>query len=185
MIKIPNIKITDEEIKFLRESNAIEEEYSQEALEDAIIAWTFAKAELAKNKGQMNINFLLEIHKRLMTRLNPRIAGLIRENAVYIGGECRDQSKDEIIEELNNLFNQWNKRQFITGNSASTEKLEKHIKSEWVRKWHIQFEAIHPHEDGNGRTGRILMNLQRLDLGLPILIIYDREKSKYYEWFRK
>lgn len=51
---------------------------------------------------------------------------------------------------------------------------------------HYQFEAIHPFEDGNGRTGRILMVLQLRKYGLlhhPILYIsayINEHRSDYY-----
>ncbi len=52
---------------------------------------------------------------------------------------------------------------------------------------HYQFEAIHPFEDGNGRTGRILMVLQLIQDGvitLPILYIsrfINNNRSEYYK----
>jgi len=48
---------------------------------------------------------------------------------------------------------------------------------------HITFEKIHPFIDGNGRIGRIFMNWQRKKAGLPILVIKEAEKQKYYDWF--
>jgi Fic family protein len=48
----------------------------------------------------------------------------------------------------------------------------------------VAFERIHPFRDGNGRVGRIIMNAQRLQAGLPILIIPASERRLYYEWFR-
>lgn len=51
---------------------------------------------------------------------------------------------------------------------------------------HYQFEAIHPFDDGNGRTGRILMIMQLLkedSLSLPVLYIsshINKNKSEYY-----
>ena len=48
------------------------------------------------------------------------------------------------------------------------------------------FVFIHPFEDGNGRVGRILMNLQMLKLKLPIMVIHEgREQQSYYRWFRE
>ena len=52
---------------------------------------------------------------------------------------------------------------------------------------HYQFEAIHPFRDGNGRTGRILMILHLVQLGLlqfPVLYIsgyINQHRSDYYQ----
>ena len=152
---------------------------------DAIKAWSFAKKEFKKNKEKLSIKFILGIHKRLLQHLAPHYAGKIRDNCpVMIGGEVKRQSKKEIIEELNRLIEEWNKRKFITRNSATLEEREKQLKEYFVKTWHICYEGVHPFADSNGRSGRILMNLQRLALELPLLIIYDAKKQKYYEWFR-
>ena len=56
---------------------------------------------------------------------------------------------------------------------------------------HYQFESIHPFDDGNGRTGRILMVLQLINADLltaPILYIsgyINRERSDYYRLLRE
>ncbi len=52
------------------------------------------------------------------------------------------------------------------------------------KHWHIKYEHIHPFIDGNGRTGRIFYNWQRLRLGLPIHIIWEKDKQEYYKWFQ-
>lgn len=44
---------------------------------------------------------------------------------------------------------------------------------------HAAFERIHPFIDGNGRTGRLLLNLVLVRLGLPPAIIYNRERDRY------
>lgn len=49
---------------------------------------------------------------------------------------------------------------------------------------HTLFEAIHPFSDGNGRTGRILLNYLAICWGFPPLIIKGEEKEqrdRYYE----
>ena len=56
---------------------------------------------------------------------------------------------------------------------------------------HYQFEAIHPFEDGNGRTGRMLINLHMVHAGLldiPVVHIsqyINAHKSKYYKLLRE
>ena len=50
---------------------------------------------------------------------------------------------------------------------------------------HIQFERIHPFSDGNGRTGRMLMNYSLLQEGFPPLIIEKETKATYIELLAK
>ena len=40
---------------------------------------------------------------------------------------------------------------------------------------HYEFVRIHPFENGNGRTGRILMNLVAMKFGYQPLVLYHRE----------
>ena len=56
---------------------------------------------------------------------------------------------------------------------------------EKIKQWHIDFEYIHPFEDGNGRVGRLLYLIHTILLELPIHIIKnDTKYEKYYPWFR-
>lgn len=44
---------------------------------------------------------------------------------------------------------------------------------------HASFERIHPFLDGNGRAGRLILNLILVRMGYPPVIIYKRDRSKY------
>ena len=155
------LKTNDKELEeFLRESNAIEREYSDQAYDDSWKAWKFIV-----NFDELTLSRLLEVHRVLMLTLENRIAGKIRKCDVYIG-HGKALTPERIEEKLNQLL-LW------------LPKTEEDIK-----KWHVEYEAIHPFEDGNGRTGRIFMNWQRVLNDLPLLIIHEgEEQSEYYTWF--
>lgn len=47
--------------------------------------------------------------------------------------------------------------------------------------FHAKFENIHPFSDGNGRTGRLLMNYLLLLLGHPPIVIHEEDRKAYYD----
>ncbi|MER7207964.1 Fic family protein [Streptosporangium sp. NPDC000239] len=50
---------------------------------------------------------------------------------------------------------------------------------------HNRFEQIHPFLDGNGRTGRLVLNLVLGRIGYPPAIIYKRDRDKYLQAMRR
>jgi len=154
-------------VKFLEESNNIENVWDQDSLEQAIRAWDFII-----NKDQLSIEAILQTHKILMTgKLNPQNVGTFRTHSIWIGTR---EGKPWFI--LSKLMEEWTKSINETVINTLNDK-------DLIKKQHVDFEIIHPFADGNGRIGRILMNWTFTKVDLPILIVKEREKQQYYQWF--
>jgi Fic family protein len=154
-------------MEFLRESNNIEGVWNQDSLNQAIKAWTY----LAK-EDRLFIETVLQTHKILMEgKLRPEDLGVFRKRPIRISG-MEGKSWYLLPELMENWIGSVNE---IADKSVRDENI--------IKKQHIDFEIIHPFADGNGRMGRILMNWTRIKVGLPILIIREREKQQYYGWF--
>lgn len=54
---------------------------------------------------------------------------------------------------------------------------------EAVSELHLRFECIHPFIDGNGRTGRLILNLELMKAGLLPVNIKFADRAKYYNAF--
>jgi len=162
----------DKKIKeFLKQSNYIEREYSEVALEDAKRAWNFAY----HHRHKITLSRVLEIHRLLMKRLDPNIAGRFRDCDVWIGGHRKYFISEYLIKM--DLY----KKVLLKMASKQTFKNPE----ERAKQIHIAFEEIHPHTDCNGRVGRILWQINRINMGLPIKIINEGdEQFAYYKWFR-
>ena len=53
-----------------------------------------------------------------------------------------------------------------------------------IANYHLKFESIHPFEDGNGRTGRILINFELLKRDIPPIVIPKELRAQYFEYLR-
>ena len=78
-------------------------------------------------------------------------------------------------EKINNLMLYF---VYYYNNSVDDDIFEK------VAKYHIEFESIHPFEDGNGRTGRLLINFELLKNNIFPIVIPKEERIKYFEYLR-
>ena len=75
-------------------------------------------------------------------------------------------------------------RDWITDARALRDADEATI-AESLAGLHARFEQIHPFLDGNGRAGRLILNLLLVRLGIPPAIIYKGDRSRYLAALRR
>jgi Fic family protein len=112
-------------------------------------------------------NFEL-LHQMLLGGINDEYAGRIRKTGEYVRvGWHIAPPPEQVKSLLETLINQYN---------SEDDKyfLEK------IAEFHLQFETIHPFCDGNGRMGRVIINLQLAALGYPPVIIQNKGKREEY-----
>ncbi|MEO8581682.1 MAG: Fic family protein [Patescibacteria group bacterium] len=142
--------------------------------------WGFNK----RKKLPISSRLIQGIHKKLL----PDLAGSFRitQNAILDGKTKEIIYTPPVQTEISNLMG--NLENFINQqNGLVTPDWDPLIQ---IAMCHYQFESIHPFNDGNGRTGRILMVLQLVDkniLSLPTLYIsgyINKNKNAYYQLLR-
>ncbi|MCL1973411.1 MAG: Fic family protein [Bacteroidetes bacterium] len=104
----------------------------------------------------------------LLGGINDEYAGRIRRAGEYVRVGWHIAPPPEQVQQLlQNLINQYNSQD-------DTYFLQK------IAEFHLQFETIHPFCDGNGRMGRLIINVQLAALGYPPVIIQNKGKREAY-----
>src|SRR3989344_2198764 len=130
--------------------------------------------EYIRNKGAglvLSREMILLLHRMLLTNIDDRVAGRFRMKGEYVRVGTHIAPAPERVEEMmDDILTQY------------TSDHETYF-ADRIAKFHLDFETIHPFCDGNGRIGRVLMNMQLLQFGFPGIIIRNKEKKTYYASF--
>ncbi len=132
--------------------------------------------ELVDSKKRISISnsLIRELHQLVVKDTENQIAGVYRKTNVAILGSTHKPVPGFRVQEEMNKFVQW-----VPNGMAKLHPIE------FAAKLHHRFVHIHPFEDGNGRTGRLLMNLFLMRQGYPIAIILKSDRVKYYKALEK
>ena len=125
--------------------------------------------ELVKEKAPLTERIIKQIHYLVLAdKKDDR--GVYRRVPVRIMGAHHEPAQPYLIEPR--------MEQLLLDYAASGEHIV--TKLAW---FHIEFEGIHPFIDGNGRTGRLLVNLELMKAGYPPIDIKFTDRVAYYNAF--
>lgn len=112
-----------------------------------------------------------QIHS-LVLMDRPEDKGVYRRIPVKIMGAVHEPPQPYLIEPQMNELIRKNEQ-----NKKAMHPLQR------IAKFHLDFEGIHPFIDGNGRTGRLVLNLDLMQNGYPPINVKFTDRKKYYQAF--
>lgn len=68
--------------------------------------------------------------------------------------------------------------------STWINEIKHHTTFEQIKEDHINFMYVRPFPQNNERFARIVMNWQLAKAGLPLCVVLNKDKDKYFEWFK-
>jgi len=150
----------------------VSKDYSlREVFEAKNLARVYEYIKIKKDSIVLNQETILFVHGLLMGGIDDSISGRFRKQGEYVRvGKHVAPAPEHVMRMVEVLLNEYK-------TNHDTNLFTK------IAHFHLQFETIHPFCDGNGRIGRVLINLQLQEFGYPNIIIRDKEKHLYYKTF--
>ncbi len=131
--------------------------------------------ELILNKEPLTEHIIKQLHYLILKNIRDRDAGKYREVNVFITGSKHVPPMNSLVPPRMRELMDW----LYSDEANDLHPIEK------AARFHHDFVYIHPFVDGNGRTGRLLMNLLLIQNGYPITVIKNARRHEYYKALEK
>ncbi len=136
-------------------------------------ALDFVKEQIKRKPSDLKEKDILKIHEIILDKIDKENSGIYRRVPVRISGSAVVMPNPRKVQDLMDEFFRW------------LRKEEKMHAVELAAEAHYRFVTIHPFTDGNGRTGRLLMNLILMMKGYPPAIIRKNDRLAYIKSLEK
>ncbi len=127
--------------------------------------------EIAKNEAELSEFIIKNIHSLVLMN-SPEDKGQYRRIPVRIMGAYTEPVQPYMIEPK--------MCELLLNNEQRKDKMSV---IERIARFHLEFEGIHPFIDGNGRTGRLILNLDLIRHGYPPINVKFTDRKRYYDAF--
>lgn len=127
--------------------------------------------DIARQEVPLSEFVIKNIHSLVLMN-QPEDKGVFRKIPVRIIGAYTEPAQPYLIEPKMTELLTVNEERKATMNVI-----------ERIARFHLEFEGIHPFIDGNGRTGRLIMNLDLIRNGYPAINVKFTDRKKYYDAF--
>ena len=173
-------------INLPQKKNAYDKAYNTQR--DNLLAFDYAMGI-----DELTISDVIKIDEIVVDSDPDKVTGYKQTNNIIFGADFTPVDKKQVPFEMQKLFAEYKDNFGLEIKSPKEEGISPEerynrvcaiLKREAI--FHIRFERIHPFNDGNGRTGRILLNHNLLREGIaPVLItsVMSKEYKKYINDF--
>lgn len=127
--------------------------------------------DIAKKEEPISECIIKNIHSLVLMN-RPEDKGVYRRIPVHIMGAYTEPVQPSLIESK--------MKDLLIENEARKSKM---TTVERIARFHLEFEGIHPFIDGNGRTGRLILNLELIKEGFPPINVKFTDRKRYYDAF--
>jgi Fic family protein len=141
-------------------------------LQNLKAAWNYV---LEVCKLDLSISVIHNIHKLVMTNIDGE-AGAFKRTQNIVGSRLTT-APEKVPTEMQYLISN-----LMDGRLKYVESEEDLLEA--VAWFHLEFEKVHPYPDGNGRTGRLLINWVLLHEGCAPVVINVATKAEYLDCLR-
>jgi len=164
--------LTAKEVELLLEENISPNKPLDDVLEAKAAAKTFEF--MNSFQGQLNQEFVLKLHELYFKETKPAIAGVYKKMQNRVAGSRFDTTPPQfVITDMKLYFQEY-------------RKLEGELHPLELAAWtHWKLVRIHPFQDGNGRTARLIMNFILKKNGYAMIDIKTKEKQSYFKALEK
>ena len=126
--------------------------------------------DLAQKEDKLSEYSIKQIHSLILKNIDDENKGKYRTtNVIISGAEHKPPQSFEVQSQMQEFIKKYN------------ENITKLHPIELASFIHIEFVKIHPFIDGNGRTSRLLMNLELIKAGFPPVVIELEDRLEYYK----
>ncbi|MEK6973153.1 MAG: Fic family protein [archaeon] len=164
--------LTPKEIELLLSENISPNKPLDEVLEAKSAEKTLAYVK--QQKEELSQSILLQIHEIYFGNTKPAIAGKYKTHQNKVRGSHFETTPPQfVLTDMKNYFMEY-------------ESLKKELHPLELAAWiHWKLVRIHPFQDGNGRTARIIMNFILHKNGYAMIDIKTKEKHQYFTALEK
>ncbi|WP_018608028.1 Fic family protein [Uliginosibacterium gangwonense] len=125
--------------------------------------------EQVRTQNRLAVRQILHLHSLILKNIRDEEAGRFRhENVAISGASTTPPDYRHLTQEMQKL---------IVWHESVLPTLHPVVRT---AELHTHFVQIHPFIDGNGRTGRLLLNLELMKAGYPPAVIRKEDRVRYY-----